>query len=509
MAEAPLAFKEDCRNNFTLTLSLPHDVRDCKNLVGGAWQPPAHGRTLEVKSPYTGRAIGTVGLSNASDVAAVVAAASRAFPAWAAMPIRERVAPLQRFHELVTRYAGDLANTVALESGKMPAEALAGIQRGLEVVDYALSLPNLGDSACLEVSRGVTCEVRREPLGVVAGVTPFNFPAMVPMWMFPIAMTLGNAFVLKPSERVPLTACRLGELMMEAGYAPGLFSIVHGDRETVHALVEHPDVRAVGFVGSTPAARAVYVRATAQGKRALCLGGAKNHLLVAPDADEALTVRGVVDSFTGCAGQRCMAGSALVLIGGAERVLDAIVRAAARIELGSGMGALIDSGARDRIATAIATAEAEGAQVLLDGRRASPPREYPGGHWMGATILDRVRPGMECATAELFGPVLSVLRVDRLDEALALERATPYGNATSIFTSSGAVARYVAERATSGMIGVNVGVPVPRDPFSFGGTKESRFGQGDITGPSSLDLWSQLKKVTSRWVPSPDATWMS
>ncbi len=500
---------EDCRNNFTLSLSLPHDIRDCRNLAGGAWRPTSRGRTLEVSSPYTGRPIGTVGLSDASDVAAAVAGASGAFPAWAATPLKERIVPLRRFHELVTRHAADLANTVALESGKTPGEALAGIQRGLEVVDYALSLPNLDDGAALEVSRGVTCEARREPLGVVAGVTPFNFPAMVPMWMFPIAMTLGNAFVLKPSERVPLAACRIGELMMEAGYAPGLFSVVHGDRETVHALVDHPDVRAVSFVGSTPAARAVYLRATALGKRALCLGGAKNHLLVAPDADEALTVRGVVDSFTGCAGQRCMAGSVLVVVGGAVRFVDSIVKAAASIRLGSGMGALIDAAARDRIDRAVARAESEGAEILLDGRKVNAPQGYEGGHWLGPTVLDRLRPGMECVTAEIFGPVLSVLRVDNLDEALALEKATPYGNATSIFTSSGAAARYVAERATSGMIGINVGVPVPRDPFSFGGTKDSRFGQGDITGPGALELWSQLKKITTRWAPSPDASWMS
>ena len=297
--------------------------------------------------------------------------------------------------------------------------------------------------------------------------------------------------------------------MTEAGYAPGLFSVVHGDREAVQALIDHPDVRAVAFVGSTPVARAVYLRATALGKRALCLGGAKNHLVVAPDADETLTVRGVVDSFTGCAGQRCMAGSVLVVVGSAGRFVDSIVKAAASIKLGSGMGALIDDVARDRIEKAIAKAESEGAEVLLDGRKASAPREYEGGHWIGPTVLDRLRPGMECVTAELFGPVLSVVRVDNLDEALALERTTPFGNATSIFTSSGAAARYVAERASSGMIGINVGVPVPRDPFSFGGTKESRFGQGDITGPSALDLWSQLKKVTARWAPSPDATWMS
>jgi malonate-semialdehyde dehydrogenase (acetylating)/methylmalonate-semialdehyde dehydrogenase len=513
VARARLAFEEDCRNNFRLSLSpplsFPHELRDCKNLAGGAWQPSTRGRTLEVTSPYTGRVIGKVGLSDDSDVHAVVAAAREAIPAWAATPLKERVVPLRRFHDLVTRHATDLANTVALESGKTPAEALAGIQRGLEVVDYALSLPNLDDGAALEVSRGVTCEARREPLGVVAGVTPFNFPAMVPMWMFPIALTLGNAFVLKPSERVPLAACRLGELMMEAGFAAGVFSILHGDRETVHALIDHPQVRAVGFVGSTPAARAVYLRATALGKRALCLGGAKNHLLVAPDADETLTVRGVVDSFTGCAGQRCMAGSVLVVIGEASRFVDAIVGTAATIKLGTGMGALIDGPARDRIERAIAVAESEGARVLLDGRKASPPPGYEGGHWMGPTVLDGLRPGMPCLTDELFGPVLAVLRVGNLDEALALERSTPYGNATSIFTSSGAAARYVAERATSGMIGVNVGVPVPRDPFSFGGTKDSRFGQGDITGPGALDLWSQLKKITTRWAPSPDASWMS
>ena len=437
-----------------------------------------------------------------------MAAASSAFPAWAATPLKERVGPSGAF---TSSSAGtrDLANTVALESGKTPAEALAGIHRGLEVVDYALSLPNLDDGACLEVSRGVTCGARREPLGVVVGITPFNFPAMVPMWMFPIAMTLGNAFVLKPSEKVPLAACRLGELMTESGYAPGLFSVVHGDRETVQALIDHPDVRAVAFVGSTPVARAVYLRATALGKRALCLGGAKNHLVVAPDADETLTVRGVVDSFTGCAGQRCMAGSVLVVVGSAGRFVDSIVKAAASIKLGSGMGALIDDAARDRIEKAIAKAESEGAELLLDGRKASAPREYEGGHWIGPTVLDRLRPGMECVTAELFGPVLGVVRVDNLDEALALERTTPYGNATSIFTSSGAAARYVAERASSGMIGINVGVPVPRDPFSFGGTKDSRFGQGDITGPGALELWSQLKKITTRWAPSPDATWMS
>jgi malonate-semialdehyde dehydrogenase (acetylating)/methylmalonate-semialdehyde dehydrogenase len=450
-----------------------------------------------------------VALSSAEDVDGVVAGARRAFPGWASTPIKERVGPLRRFHELVTRHADDLAVVVALESGKTPAEARAGIERGLEVVDFALSLPNLDEGALLEVSRGVTCEARREPLGVVAGITPFNFPAMVPMWMFPIAITLGNPFILKPSERVPLAACRLGELMVEAGFPAGVFSVVHGDRETVHALVDHPDVRAVGFVGSTPAARAVYVRATSLGKRALCLGGAKNHIIVAPDADEALTVRGVVDSFTGCAGQRCMAGSVLVAVGGAARFVDAIVGAAKKIELGKAMGALIDAAARERLVRAIGNAQSEGAEIVLDGRNVTAPDGYGGGNWLGPTVVDRVRPDMECAKIELFGPVLSVIRVDTVEQALALDRASPYGNATSVFTASGAVARYVAERSTSGMVGVNVGVPVPRDPFSFGGSKESKFGSGDMTGPGALDLWSQWKKITTRWAVSPDANWMS
>ncbi len=362
------------------------------------------------------------------------------------------------------------------------------------MVEFAVSLPNLDHGGALDVSRGVTCEYRREPLGVVAGITPFNFPAMVPMWMFPIALAVGNAFVLKPSEKVPLSACLLGEWLLEAGLAPGLFSIVHGRRAAVEALVDHADIRAVGFVGSSPVARAVHGRATALGKRALCLGGAKNHLVVAPDADEALTVKGVVDSFTGCAGQRCMAASVLVVVGAAERFVARVVVEAGKLELGTSMGALIDGAARERLVSAIAKAEADGATLLLDGRKAQTPAGYEGGNWLGPTVIDRVTPAMSCAKIELFGPVLSVIHVDTLDQALALERTSEYGNALSIFTSSGAVARYVAERATSGMVGVNVGVPVPRDPFSFGGTKSSKFGQGRHDGSRRCRALEQPQK---------------
>ncbi len=477
--------------------------------MGSLWQAPTAAEPLSVTSPWTGAVIGTVGLSGPAEVEAAVVAARAPAAAWAKTPIKERVRPLARFHELVTQHASELSETIALESGKTRAEAHAGLLRGLEVVEFAQSLPNLDRGGALEVSRGVSCEYRREPLGIVAGITPFNFPAMVPMWMFPIAITLGNAFILKPSEKVPLAACRLGELMLEAGYAPGLFSIVHGDRRAVESLVDHPEVRAVGFVGSTPAARAVHARASSLGKRALCLGGAKNHLIVAPDANEGITVRAVVDSFTGCAGQRCMAGSVLVVVAGAERFVDKVVEAAGRLQLGSEMGALIDHAARDRLTAGLAQAERDGATVLLDGRTRPAPAGYEAGNWLGPSVVDHVKEGMQCAELELFGPLLSVIRVGSLDEAMALEAKSPYGNATSVFTQSGAVASYVAERATSGMVGVNVGVPVPREPFSFGGTKDSKFGQGDMTGPAGVELWSNLKKITTRWAKSDDANWMS
>jgi malonate-semialdehyde dehydrogenase (acetylating)/methylmalonate-semialdehyde dehydrogenase len=490
-------------------VDLPDPPRDCPNLIGGEWRAASSGAWRDLVSPYTGTVTGRVGLSNAADVEAAVSAAQRAFPGWRAQPIKERSQPLFRFRSLLLEHLDALANSAALEAGKTRAEARAGVLKGIEVIEFALSLQNLGEGGALEVSRGVTCETRREPLGVVAGITPFNFPAMVPLWMFPIAVTLGNCFVLKPSEKVPQTACRMGELMLEAGYPAGVFSLVHGDRVAAEALVDHPGTRAVAFVGSTAAARSVYTRATAQGKRALCLGGAKNHLIVVPDADPTVTVRGVVDSFTGCAGQRCMAASVMVAVGDVDPLLDQVCAEAARLAPGESMGAIIDAASRDRLRASIARAQEQGADVRVDGRTAAAPAGYEGGSWLGATVLDRARPEMECAREELFGPVLTVVRARTLDEALALELQSPYGNATSVFTTSAAVARYVAERATTGMIGVNIGVPVPREPFSFGGTKSSKFGHGDITGRPAVDFWTDLKKITTKWALQPDATWMS
>jgi malonate-semialdehyde dehydrogenase (acetylating)/methylmalonate-semialdehyde dehydrogenase len=327
--------------------------------------------------------------------------------------------------------------------------------------------------------------------------------------MFPVAITCGNTFVLKPSEKVPLSAVRLGELLAEAGLPDGVFNIVHGDRECVDALLDHPQVAAISFVGSTAVAKYIYERGTAAGKRVQSAGGAKNHLIIMPDADMEQTVKALAASAYGCAGQRCMAGSLLVAVGDCERLIDAVVDASAAIRLGRDMGAIIDAASLARLRAAIERASHEGARVRLDGRRAQPPRGCERGHWLGPTILDGVAPDSACAKDELFGPVLSVVRVPNLHAALEIERASGYGNATSVFTQSGAVARVVSDEAESGMIGVNIGVPVPREPFSFGGTKGSRFGHGDITGLGGVELWTKLKKVTSKWQKAGDGSWMS
>ena len=463
---------------------------------------------IDVTSPYSGARIGSIPASDEEAVARVVTEAKAASRSWGTTPIKERTLPLFRFRELVLKHLDDLGHSAAAECGKTVEEAKAGVLKGVEVVEYALSLQNLELGGSLEVSRGVRCESRREPLGVVCGITPFNFPAMVPMWMFPIAVTLGNAFILKPSEKVPLTAARLGELMTEAGYPEGVFSLAHGGRETVEALLAHPDVSAYGFVGSSKVASEVYARGAALGKRVLALGGAKNTMILCADADPELAVGAIVASFTGCAGQRCMAGSLLVAVGDCEHLIERIVLAAKNVRIGRDMGAIIDEGALGRLENAIARGVSEGAALRLDGRRPAPPPGYEAGHWLAPTILDNVTTDSFCAKHELFGPVLSVVRVANIEAALAIEHASPYGNATSVFTQNGAIAAQIADRSESGMIGVNVGVPVPREPFSFGGSKSSRFGHGDITGAGGVELWTKLKKVTTKWAPVAGGTWM-
>ncbi|MDY7226465.1 CoA-acylating methylmalonate-semialdehyde dehydrogenase [Hyalangium rubrum] len=491
-------------------VQLPETPIIGRNLVGGEWVTPAGAAMLDVRSPYTGTVIGRVPLTPAAGVAPVVEAAKKAAEGWRATALRDRTSRMFRFRMLLEQHIERLANLAASEAGKTIAEARAGLLKGIEVCDYALSVQNLDTGGALEVSRGVTCEFKREPLGVVAGIAPFNFPAMVPLWMIPTAITLGNAFILKPSEKVPLTSLLLGELMLEAGVPPGVFSIVHGGKEAVDGILEHPDIQAVGFVGSTNIARRVYAEGTARGKRVLALGGAKNHLIVVPDADPVFTPQAVVDSFTGCAGQRCMAASVMVAVGDVQHIIDEMARRAAAIEMGPGMGALIDRAAQERLEAAIARAEADGAKVLVDGRGKKPSgAAYGGGNWLGPTILDHVRPGSEAHTKELFGPLISIVRVPTLTAAIELQNSSPYGNAASVFTTNGIVAQHVVDNAKAGMVGVNVGVPVPREPFSFGGINESRFGHGDITGQGGVEFWSYLKKVTRKWTARTDGSWMS
>lgn len=490
-------------------VDLPETPIVGKNLIGGEWQDPTTGERIDVISPYHGATIGTVPISGATDVDRAVQAAKKAAAEWRRVPIRERTEALFRFRQLMLDRIDDLSNLAAAECGKTVGEARAGVLKGVEIIEFATSLQNMDDGGALEVSRGVTCEVRREPLGVVAGITPFNFPAMVPMWMYPTAITLGNAFILKPSEKVPLTADLSGQLMLEAGFPPGVFSIVHGGKDAVEAICDHPDIRAVAFVGSTPIAKAVYTRATASGKRALALGGAKNHFIVLPDADPAVTIDGVVRSFTGCAGQRCMAASLMVAVGDVEHLIEEIAKHTETLELGVDMGAIIEMSAHERINRDIETAVKEGAKLLVDGRGAKAPEGYEGGYWLAPTILDGATRNMECVNKEIFGPVLTIVHVKDLDEAIALQSGSPYGNAYSVFTTRGATARYVVEHAEAAMVGINIGVPVPREPFSFGGTKASKFGSHDMTGWGGVDFWSQQKKITTKWALHPDATWMS
>jgi len=427
-----------------------------------------------------------------------VAAASLAFPAWAATPLKERVQVFFRYRALLERHMEELTRLVTEEHGKLPEEARAEVLKAMEVTEFACALPQVAPGEILEVSRGIECRTDRHPLGVVASIAPFNFPVMIPNWTIPNALALGNCMVLKPSELVPLSAARIGELLAEAGLPPGVLNIVNGGQEVVEAICDHPGIAAISFVGSTRVAKLVYRRGTASLKRVLALGGAKNHLIVLPDADPALSATNIVASMSGCSGQRCMAASVLLAVTATDHIISRLVDEARRLVPGRTLGPVISRAAKERIERYIDEAEAAGAEVLLDGRGVVVEGKE-GGFYVGPTVIDRVRPEMRIAQEEVFGPVLAIVRAGTVDEALAIENASPYGNAASVFTESGGAARYVAERASSGMVGVNIGVPVPREPFSFGGWNESKFGVGDITGRGSIEFWTQVKKITSRW----------
>jgi malonate-semialdehyde dehydrogenase (acetylating)/methylmalonate-semialdehyde dehydrogenase len=478
-----------------------------KNFIGGEFIDIA-GKTIPVISPLDGAPLADMPCSSPADLDKAVKAAQAAFPAWSKTPIKERVQVLFRYRHLLETHMQELAALVSEENGKTLGEAVAEIEKCVELTEFATSLPQLVTGEVLEVSKGVECRTEHTPLGVVASIVPFNFPAMVPNWTIPNALALGNCMIIKPSEKVPLSLAHLARLLQEAGLPEGVFNIVNGDSEIVEAICDHPGIEAVTFVGSTRVARSVYRRATNNLKRCLALGGAKNHLLVLPDAKPEMTAQNVAASMSGCAGQRCMAASAMVGVGAVDHIIEKICEEARRFIPGRNLGAVINAEARERIERYITEAEQQGAKVLVDGRAVTVPGKEKG-TYVGPTVIDGVKPDMAVAREEIFGPVISIMRVDTLDEALAIENASPYGNAASVFTQNGGYARYVIDRASAGMVGVNVGVPVPREPFSFGGWNDSKFGVGDITGKSSIEFWTRLKKSTVKWNPEAGINWMS
>lgn len=479
------------------------------NYINGAFVASADPcPNLAVWSPIDGSLLSTMPLSDAHALQQAVTAAQLAQRVWADTPIKERVQVFYRYKTLLEQHANELAQLIHEENGKTMSEAMAEVEKSIELTEFACSMPQLTAGKIMEVSKGVECRMDYKPLGVVASIVPFNFPLMVPHWTVPNAIVLGNAMILKPSEQVPLSARRMAELLAEAGLPKGIFNIVNGDRTIVEAICDHPHIAAVSFVGSTAIAKVVYQRATNHLKRALALGGAKNHLIVMPDAHPDMTAGNVVASMSGCAGQRCMAASAMLAVGSTDAIIAKICDEARKIVVGKNLGSVISSAAKERIERYITQAEQAGAKVLVDGRNATVAGKE-GGFYVGATVIDYVTPDMAIAQEEVFGPVLAIIRTPNLDVALQIENNSAYGNAASVFTQSGGVARQVMERASAGMVGVNIGVPVPREPFSFGGWNESKFGVGDITGESSIAFWTDYKKTSIKWNPEAHTNWMS
>ena len=481
--------------------------REVKNFIDGKFERNGH-VSMDVMSPIDGSIISSLPLSDYSDVDKAVKAAQKAFTSWSSKTLKERVQVFFNYRTLLEKNIDELTKLIQLENGKTYGEAKAEVEKSIELCEFAVSMPQIVVNEVQEVSKGVECRTESRPIGVVASITPFNFPNMVPNWTIPNALVLGNTMIMKPSEIVPLSSMRLAELLKEAGLPDGVFNLVNGGKEVVEAICDHPGIKAVSFVGSTKVAKIVYKRATSKLKRCVALGGAKNHLIVLPDANPEMTASNVVASMSGCAGQRCMAASVMVGVDKVQHIIDKMLIEAKKIIPGENFGSVISAEAKKRIESYIAQAENDGAKILLDGRNTTVPGKE-GGYYVGATIIDHVTVDMSVAREEIFGPVISIIRAKNLDEAIEIENGSNYGNAAAVFTQSGGLAKQVMERASAGMIGVNIGVPVPREPFSFGGWNESKFGVGDITGRSSIEFWTQNKKTTSKWNPEAQINWMS
>jgi malonate-semialdehyde dehydrogenase (acetylating) / methylmalonate-semialdehyde dehydrogenase len=472
---------------------------------GKPWVGEAE-RKGRVFNPATGRQTGEVDFATVDEVDEAVAAARRAFDGWRATSLAKRTTALFSFRALLAGHVDDVARAVTAEHGKVLSDAAGEVARGLEVVEFACGITQLLKGEFTEgASTGVNVHSLRQPLGVVAGITPFNFPAMVPLWMFPLAIACGNTFVLKPSEKDPSASLLLAEFMAEAGFPNGVFNVVHGDKVAVDRILAHPDIAAVSFVGSTPVARHVYETAAQTGKRVQALGGAKNHMVVLPDADMTEAAEAAVSAGYGSAGERCMAASVLVAVGGCgDALVEGIRRRVDRLAVGPGtdpeseMGPLITEEHRDRVASYLEIGQDEGAKVVIDGRQHEFGGEA-GGYWLGPCLIDHVSPAMQVYRDEIFGPVLSVVRVESLDDALGLIRENGYGNGAAIFTGDGGAAQRFETEVEAGMVGINVAIPVPVAYYSFGGWQGSLFGDLHVYGPDGVRFYTRGKAVTSRW----------
>ncbi|RFS85715.1 methylmalonate-semialdehyde dehydrogenase (CoA acylating) [Actinomadura spongiicola] len=476
--------------------------------IGGKPFDGEAARRGDIYEPASGRLSGTVDFAEGPEVDAAVAAAKAAFPGWRDASLSKRTRVLFKFRELVHEHRDELARLISSEHGKVVSDAAGEVARGLDVVEFACGIPHLLKGGFSEnVSTRVDAYSILQPLGVAAGITPFNFPAMVPMWMFPVAIACGNTFVLKPSEKDPSASVRLAELWAEAGLPDGVFNVVHGDKAAVDGLLHHPDVKAVSFVGSTPIARYIYATAAANGKRVQALGGAKNHMLVLPDADLDLAADAAVSAGFGSAGERCMAISVVVAVDPVgDELLAKIQERVAGLKVGPGddpeseMGPLVTRAHRDKVASYVDSGVAQGATLAIDGR---DPRVLGGagdGFWLGPTVLDHVAPEMDAYKEEIFGPVLSIVRSGSYEEAMELISANPYGNGTAIFTNDGGAARRFQNEVEVGMVGVNVPIPVPMAYYSFGGWKDSLFGDTHAHGMEGVHFYTRTKAVTSRWL---------
>lgn len=482
---------------------------EVKNFINGEFVD-ANNNKMDVYSPLNDRIISKVPLSTANDLNKAVEAALNAFPKWAGLTPKKRSEVLYRYRAIVEKNIKEIASSIHDENGKTMTEAIAEVEKSIELTEFACSIPQITAGEILKVSDGVVCQTDYVPLGVVASICPFNFPHMVPHWTIPNIIALGNCVVLKSSEQVPLTACKIAEMFKEAGLPNGVLNIVNGDKEIVEAICDHPKIKAVSFVGSTEVAQIVYRRATYNLKRCLTLGAAKNHLLVFPDADLEMTTTDICASFTGTSGQRCMAASVMVAVGDVSHIINKLCDKTRKVIPGLNMGPIISQESRDKIISYINEAEQRGAKILIDGRYTRiEGNSNKNGYYIGPTIIDYTDPEIKMPQREVFGPVFEIVHVNNIDEAIKLEKHSPYGNAASAFTQRGGIATEVAQSVSAGMIGVNIGVPVPREPFSFGGWNDSKFGAGDLTGKGGIEFWTQLKKITTKWDKQEKTNWMS